>query len=273
MVQVDVFWSYAIGAGFALAAGERPRAEMTGLPPEGEGGGDVLRNPHFTASVLFFAVVFAPSGAWLLWAFPGWETMHAASGHAAIPAWVVAAFAATNTALGAAGFVATRRLVRLGRNRLAALQFLGGYFGFFLILVHGWDGTGYRRFLSSTAADLAAWESGAPLANAAEWLSSGVALTLYGMGAVMLPLMLGMMARWHNAERRRAGIRSSASTASAFIARVLVYVFGIALGAAVLTSALIHHIGWLGGLAVSGTLAAASCLPRRGVLAWVGDRF
>src|SRR3954464_173517 len=69
MVQVDVFWSYGLGASMGLAAGRQLVS----------GPRDLMSNPFFLKTVLFAALVFAPSGAYLLWAFPDWETMQAGS--------------------------------------------------------------------------------------------------------------------------------------------------------------------------------------------------
>ena len=72
MVQVDVFWAYGIGASFATAATYR----LAGRP--GAPRRRVLRwsDPYLMGTVLYCSVLFAPSGTWLLWGFPDWETMH-----------------------------------------------------------------------------------------------------------------------------------------------------------------------------------------------------
>ena len=63
----------------------------------------------------------------------------------------------------------------------------------FFILVFGWDGTGYKRFFSSTPEQLESWT----WATASEWLVSDVALTLYGMGVILIPTLVGMVYRWN----------------------------------------------------------------------------
>src|SRR5512139_2840722 len=93
MVQVDVFWSYGLGAGFALAAAHQLKRrtesgmERQPLPDSGEPGG-LLTDPYFAGAILFCAAIFGPSGAWLLWGFPNWETMQV--GSHSMPAWLVA---------------------------------------------------------------------------------------------------------------------------------------------------------------------------------------
>ena len=98
MVQVDVFWSYAIGAGFAAAAAEQIRKK------EAAGEFRLLENASFARALIFLGALFAPSGICLLWAFPGWETMYVARTWDDIPAWLVAAFAVTNVTQGILGF-------------------------------------------------------------------------------------------------------------------------------------------------------------------------
>ena len=74
MVQVDVFWSYAIGSGLAVAASRQLRARRT--IPAAERA-PLTETPWFNHTLLFLALLFAPSGLYLLWEFPSWETMHA----------------------------------------------------------------------------------------------------------------------------------------------------------------------------------------------------
>jgi hypothetical protein len=85
MVEVDVFWSYGIGAGFAFASSRRDRSKPLRA---------ALDSTCFRDTLLFLACAFAPSGVALLWQFPGWETMYL--GTRELPHWLVALFAATN---------------------------------------------------------------------------------------------------------------------------------------------------------------------------------
>src|SRR6266542_2776013 len=119
MVQVDVFWSYGIGASFALAAAHQLREADRAAAGEPAATG-ILSDRHLTATLLYLSALFVPSGAWLLWGFPSWETMHAAD--STLPAWLVALFVATNTTQGVLGYLVTKRLLLRGRPRLAYLQ-------------------------------------------------------------------------------------------------------------------------------------------------------
>jgi len=252
MVQVDVFWSYGIGAGFALAAANQLRSDRD-------------TGPYLTATAIYAAAVFGPSGAWLLWQFTSWETMHTGT-HDTVPGWLVALFTATNTTQAILGFLITRWLLDAGRFRLACLQAVGAYFAMFFILVHGWDGTGYQRFFSPTAADFGRWTAGDELQNVRTWLTSDVALTLYGMGVVLVPIMLGLCLRWHLAGVRAAGAAPTRRTVLRFAAIVLGGIFGLGLGGAIAASVLIHLLGWLAGGAAFALAALAVVAPRRGIV-------
>jgi hypothetical protein len=219
MVQVDVFWSYGLGATFAVAASHQLLARRRAEPqlPEPRRWSD----PYLLRTLLFLALVFVPSGVYLVWAFPSWETMHA--GDRDMPAWLVTLFAATNVTQGLLGYLIAEWLLARGRAYLAYLQIVAGYVGMFFLLVHGWDGTGYQRFFSPTEAEFRAWDG-----DWTAFLTSDVALSLYGMGVVLVPVLLATVARW-------AGRSAALLT--------LVTVFGVALGLAV---AMHLAIAWLG---------------------------
>jgi hypothetical protein len=282
MVQVDVFWSYGIGAGFALAAANQLRrptrqalrpASQPARPGRPATRPDAAPDPYLLATVLYAAALFAPSGAWLLWGFTSWETMHAGS-YDTVPAWLVALFAATNTTQAALGYLVTRALLRRGRLRLAYLQLVAAYFGMFFILVHGWDGTGYQRFFSPTRADFERWGTDSALAHVQAWVTSDVALTLAGMGVVLIPVLLGLMARWHRAGLGDALGRPAGPAAGwAITGTVLLTIWGLALGGAIATSVLIHALGWIPGALAAIALAVATTAPRRGIADRLSHRF
>ena len=235
MVQVDVFWTYAIGAGFAAAASKQIESE----PDEDKGAW--YKSPYFTANLLFLSVLFAPSGVCLLWAFPSWETMHV--GDRNLPAWLVTLFASTNITQGVLGYWVAHKLIRAGYRYAAFLQMLLGYFMLFFVLVYGWDGTGYRRFFSETKADLANWG----LANAFTWLVSDVALTLYLFGIIMIPLMLYMMSTWLHKGAAKPGIETKAdeNREKWNYAKLILYIILCGpLAMAIIAGLLVHILGW-----------------------------
>jgi hypothetical protein len=194
------------------------------------------QNPYLLATVLYAALLFAPSGACLLWEFPDWETMQAGSRD--LPAWLVSCFAITNVSQAMLGFVVVERLLVRRRAYLAYLQVQFAYLAMLFVLVHGWDGKGYQRFFSPDHASFLAWNG-----DWSAWLTSDVALTLYAMGAVLIPVLPGIVARW-------GGARA--------VAVLLGTVFGAALGLAVVSSLLIHALGPpLGIPAALGVIALA----------------
>jgi hypothetical protein len=235
MVQVDVFWAYAVGAGCGAAAASSAARESAGR---------LLDDRRLTATVLFLGCVFVPSGVWLLWRFTSWETMHAAAGPADLPAWLVAAFALTNVTQGVLGYAVTRALWRRGHRYLAWLQMPFGYAAMFFVLAYGWDGTGYRRFFSPDGAD---WRGRLDVPG---FLGSDVALTLYGMAAVLVPLLLWMQAAWWGPRPWRT------------VALVLLTIFGLALGSAVAAAALLTNLGSAAGAVATAVLLAAVLHPR-----------
>jgi hypothetical protein len=270
MVQVDVFWAYGIGAGLAVAASRQLRvrrafAHGDEIPPEAPEGARVRntwQTPYFFGTLLFLALLFAPSGVYLLWEFPSWETMHA--GDRSLPGWLVVTFAITNVTQGLLGFWVVDRLLARGRTYIAYLQPLIAYFAMFFILIHGWDGKGYQRFFSETDADFRAWDG-----DWVSWLGSDVALTLYGMGAILIPVMCALVARWQ-VEGYRVGAFGHARRVpgrAAVVVLMLTSVFGVALPSAIGASLLIHALGSLAGTLVFAALAWLVVLRPTGI-AW-----
>ena len=103
MVQVDIFWSYGLSAGLALAAGPALKNKIS-----------FWNNKFITLTLLWTAIIFAPSGIYLLWEFPGWETMFVARNHLSIPTWLVCLFSITNITQGILGFYVTWYFLRKG---------------------------------------------------------------------------------------------------------------------------------------------------------------
>ena len=184
-------------------------------------------------------------GSRLLWAFPDWETMHAAQTHGDLPAWLVASFAITNVTQGLLGFWVVDQLIAHGRTYLAWLQPLVGYFGMFFILAFGWDGKGYQRFFSPDHADFVAWSG-----DWTAWLTSDVALTLLGMGVILMPVLFGLIAHFQD-PRRPARV----------IALTLAQALGLGLGLAVASTLLINTLGLLGLVLAVGLIAAILTPP------------
>jgi hypothetical protein len=251
MVQVDVFWAYGIGAGMATAASYQIREKPT-------------ENGPLLATVLYCGLLFAPSGIWLLWGFPDWETMQVASDHNSLPPWLVALFAATNVSQGLLGYWVARHFILSGRTFAAFAQAGLGYFGMFFILVHGWDGRGYQRFFSASREVFATWPASPTVAEASSragvWLTSPVAMTLYLMGVALIPAMIAPMVRWIRAGHRTMGTHRSAAL---LVGLVFAAILGLALGAAIVASVLIHQLGWWIGVPVAAGVLWLLVLHKR----------
>jgi len=244
MVEVDVFWSFAIGAGFAAAAARQIKKA------DESGEFKLLENSYFTKTLIYLSCLFGPSGAYLLWAFTGWETMYVWSSQNDLQAWIVVLFSITNVSQGILGFWWASKLIRQNRWFQANLLWLAGYFIMFFILVHGWDGTGYRRFFSRTVPE---WQSGKEIFGlwlAIRWLVCPVALTLYAMGVIMLPLLFYWIADWakqglefSDIDRDRLARTSRQGLVNAVLRLVFVHVLGSAIGA----SLIIRFMSWIFG--------------------------
>src|SRR5659263_786349 len=164
MVEVDVFWSYSIGASFALASFRQLRKmrkesgadgtydlkdmlDVKKIAREIEKGDSAFNNEYFVKTLLFLSLLFVPSGSNLLWSNPNWETMQVGS-YETIPGWLVSGFTITNVTQGILGFWVTWNCLMQGKYEKAALQVFLSSLGFSFILVHGWDKTGDKRFCS-----------------------------------------------------------------------------------------------------------------------------
>ncbi|MFP5383112.1 MAG: hypothetical protein ACLGHG_03480 [Gammaproteobacteria bacterium] len=136
MVQVDVFWGYGWGASLAVAAGAQLLAAKK--PYE---------TTYWARTLAFLALFWGPTGLLLLIRHPSWETMQAAADFYDMSEWLVLAFGITNITQGMLGFTVGLWLLKQGRWYAAQMNWLLGYFGMFFILLYGWDGLGYDRFL------------------------------------------------------------------------------------------------------------------------------
>ena len=256
MVQVDVFWSYAIGASFAAAAARQLK--------------DVKKpfeSKYFTYALAYVAILFAPSGVYLLWNFPDWETMQVARNHASLPAGLVTAFAVTNITQGILGFWVAWKFIRQGNYYLAHLQWFLGYFLMFYILLYGWDGTGWQRFLyDSTVNNGARWTPGTHMGL--NFLTSNVAITLLVMGVAILPAKFIPMARWvvsgAKADPALAGARY-VNSVPLVIAIFTALVMGVTLASAACAAILSHLAGLALGSAMAGIPVGLAVF---GVLGW-----
>lgn len=245
MVQVDVFWAYGIGASMAMASGLQLR--RLAKPMESK---------YYIATLLVLSLVWAPTGMLLLLRNTSWETMQVADNLGAMPPWLVLAFGITNVTQGMLGFWVGQRLVRAGSFYLANLNWMFGYFGMFFILVYGWDGLGFDRFLFDRSMQVgqAAWTPGSGatietlIPSIVRFLNSSVVLTLLVDGVFLVPALVMTMVPWIRAGMRQEGI-PEAQRPSVFKLQFsyLFGVFVISLGSAVFSAVVVNYIGhWLG---------------------------
>lgn len=245
MVQVDVFWSFGLGAGFAAAAARQLKKEEK--PWE---------NIYFVKNLLYLSIFFVPSGATLLWGFPEWETMQVGT-YKTIPAWLVMLFTMTNVTQGILGFWLAYRLIRAGNSYGAWLLCGLGYFCMFFILVHGWDGMGYQRFFYTCtwygSDECTLWSAGNYAAL--KWAVGPVALTLYAMGVVMLPLLFYWMSDWTKRGYELGGVDSARALETSrwdITSAILRLVFVHILGSVIVASLLIRLVTWITGSVAAG---------------------
>lgn len=136
MVQVDIIWGYAFGAGFAACASRQLGKQET-----------PFNNKWYTFTLLFLSIFFAPSGLYLLWQFVQWETMQVATTFTDLPAWLVCGFAVTNVTQGILGYWVSYKFIKKKNYYAAHANWMWAWILFWFVLVCGWDCTGYQRFL------------------------------------------------------------------------------------------------------------------------------
>jgi hypothetical protein len=167
MIQVDIFWTFAIGACFAALSSKRLVNESSAVV-----------NSYFVYNLCFLGLFFAPSGVYLLWEFPGWESMWMLD-RATVSASLASLFASTNMLFGILGFVSATYFIKQGKPLRAHTLWVINY-----VIMFGILGFGYRRFLyAGTEED---WAAGVkyPLAS---FFECNVFYTLLGMGVVIIP--------------------------------------------------------------------------------------
>lgn len=248
MVQVDVFWAYGFGASLALAAG--PKLTKLKSPFESK---------YLVWTILFLALIWAPTGMLLLVRHPSWETMQAAQDFYRMNEFLVLGFGITNVTQGILGFWVGYKLLQKNKFYLANLNWMIGYFGMFFILVYGWDGLGYDRFFydRDMVTGSPAWTPGvgtggtiAGTAMAAwNFITSGVAMTLYLDGVYLLPPFAALMFLWHSAALAERGRPVTFwGYGPVLLVSYLVAVFVVCLGAAIFSAVVVNYLGALFGV-------------------------
>ncbi|MFF9897112.1 hypothetical protein [Streptomyces longispororuber] len=263
-IQAAPLWAYAVGATSALAAGRQLQVWERITAGEGPRTRSHAANPYLALTLLFAAVLMVPTGLFLLWQNPSWATMHVARGHDDVWAGFVLAYAGGIPVAAVLGFLAARALVLAGAGYWAYLQCAGAHFLVFGVLVHGWDGSGYERFLSPGARDWAHWPHDSVVNNALDFATSGTFLALLVLGAAVVGTLLLMQVGWlvegwslPGAQEDR-GVRPVLAVAIAAAG-----VYGLPFLGALGASALVRLLGGWPGLVLCVVAAGLVLLPRR----------
>lgn len=191
MLEVDFFWTFAIGAMFAVAAARQLKNEQS-----------MWINKYFITLVLFMAIFFGATGMVLLWNFPHWETMQVFNIHGAIPLWFILLWFVTNITNPIIAYYWSWHLIKKDQTYEAFLLSIAGYFVFFFVLIFGWDGTGWQRFLYDPTMHgwtiinntTGLWSPG--VTDGLAWFVSNVAITLYILGVVFLTPHFYICGKW-----------------------------------------------------------------------------
>ncbi|GIX41865.1 MAG: hypothetical protein KatS3mg129_1598 [Leptospiraceae bacterium] len=188
MVQVDVIWSYAFGATLASAASKQ-------IKKESEEKGNPFINKYFVYLLLFLSLLFNPSGIYLLWQFPHWETMQVAWQHSDLPAWLVTLFSFTNITQGVLGYYITYLFIKNNKYYYAHVNWIVAWTLFWSFLVMGWDTTGWQRFLyDPTKNNMIPWKPGMHMGF--KFFLSNVFLTLVAMAIPIGPAYIIPFVKW-----------------------------------------------------------------------------
>ncbi|KAF9095762.1 hypothetical protein BGX23_012690 [Mortierella sp. AD031] len=173
MIEVDVFWSFSFGALFAACSAGSLKSQPV-----------FWSTPSFVYTLLFLSLIFAPSGLYLLWDNPGWESMFLLGDKNEIHAMLPTVFAFTNILLGIIGYYVTYAKIRRYRNaKVLPMSFhkywIHAYTCFCAIL-----GMGYNRFMYPK--DYVAWRAGETFPLTA-FFTSRMLFTLLSMGVILIP--------------------------------------------------------------------------------------
>jgi len=200
---------------------------------------------------------FAPSGLYLLWQFPHWETMQVAWSHSDIPAWLVVLFGITNVTQGILGWYVGYRLIRKKALYGAHLNWIIAWVLFWSLLVMGWDTTGWQRFLyDPTENNMVPWTPGTHMGF--RFFLSNVWITLLVMGALFFPMIYPPIARWiRNGAKQDPSLiadRVRIPSAVYLMTLLLVGTFGLTLALAIVCGLIVFLFRDLTGSVLLGYL-------------------
>ena len=184
MIEVDVFWSFAIGASCACAASK----QLSQLD-------SAFGNKYFAYTLFVLSCVFSPSGSYLLIAFPGWESMFILN-REIINKYplLITIFNCTNSLLGIIGFYCVHKMVRNNQKDgyvFANVYWIVPYLAMFAIL-----GFGYDRFLFPSTFD-EYYKDVHDHPEFVEFFKCDVFYTLLAMGVILVPMLYYPIFAWN----------------------------------------------------------------------------
>lgn len=191
MVQVDIFWTFGIGASFATAAFRQIRKETS----EGK---KWFESPSFRYNLLFLSIIFVPSGVYLLWANPGWETMFMLNRN--MPPVIPCLFAMTNMLSGILGYRVAHFFITKKNIKWAHAAWIFGWGMVLLILSIGWRRFTYAGTFEDWNGNISEWFSYVkePVKHYAitDFFSSHIFKALIGMAVVFIPALFIPVIKW-----------------------------------------------------------------------------
>ncbi|WP_330295312.1 hypothetical protein [Streptomyces sp. NBC_00503] len=271
-VQAAPLWAYAIGATFAVAAGRQLQWWERSVQGEGVRTRSRAANPYLALTLLYAALLPAPTGVYLLWQNPAWATMQVARDHDGVWAGFALFYVASVVVGALLGFLAARLFVLVGAGYWGYLQAVAGYFLLFFTLIHGWDGTGYQRLLSADPRAFAGWPADGAAGGGGDsainhvlaFATSGTFLALLVFGLAVIGTMLLAEIGW-----LVEGWRLPGAAADLKVPRVIAVaiagagVYGLPFAGALGASLLVRLLGWWPGLGLFALLAGVVLLPAR----------
>lgn len=261
-IQAALFWAYAIGATFALSAGRQLQWWERSVRGEGVRTRSRAADPYLALTVLYAAVLLVPTGLFLLWQNPSWATMHVADAHEGLWAGFVLIYAGGIVVGALLGHLAARLLVLVGAGYWAYLQSVGGYFLLFGTLIHGWDGNGYRRLLTTSTRAYREWPRESLVNNVLDFLTSGTFLALLVLGLPVVGTMLAAEIGWLVEGWRLPGADADRKVPRALAVAIAgAGVHGLPFLGALGASVLVGLLGWVLGLTLFAVLAGVVLLP------------
>ncbi|WP_371750485.1 hypothetical protein OG302_42945 [Streptomyces sp. NBC_01283] len=245
MIQADVVICYGLGSVFALSHARH-------VPPVSVAA---RRDPRLAGVVLCTSFVVSPVVLLMMWRYPGWETMWVVS---APPVWLLVAMVPGLNLFATAGYLSTRALLGRGSYGAACAQWHASVFGTVFVLFHGWDGTGYQRFLSPTAQDFAQWGQGPVPERVLAWLVSPVPWLMATLTALTVAGCFFLVCRCDESAEVRCAAREHGWLA---VRPVVSAAFVGCVVAAVGFSGVVRWAGWPEAVLVlmSGVVALGMC--------------